>query len=67
MKHRSRTATPTSPASPDPDSIPLLHSRTLQAAPRRPSGEQPSGWPGTTPGASCRDTYTQQQARKGGR
>lgn len=66
MKNRSDTSTSTSPASPDLDSLPLLHSLTLRPATRRPSGEQPSGWPGSIPGASCRDTY-QEQVRKGDR
>ena len=65
MKNRSGTTDPSAPASPDLDSIPLLHSRTLKVAARRPTGEQPSGWPDSIPGASCRDTY-QEQAKKGG-
>ncbi|GAA0853594.1 hypothetical protein ACFQVD_26255 [Streptosporangium amethystogenes subsp. fukuiense] len=66
MNDRNATTTPASPASPDPASLPLLHSRTLRPAAQRPSGEQPSGWPDSIPGASCRDIY-QQQVRKGGR
>ncbi|MEU8040838.1 hypothetical protein [Streptosporangium sp. NPDC049078] len=66
MQNRSRTAIPASPPGPDPDNIPLLHSRTLKAASRQPSGEQPSGWPDAIPGASCRALY-QEQTRKGGR
>ncbi|MEU8380603.1 hypothetical protein [Streptosporangium sp. NPDC048865] len=31
-----------------------------------PNGEQPSGWPGTVPGATTRDAYDQEQAQKGG-
>jgi len=42
MKHRSRTATPASPPGPDPDNLPLLHSRTLKQAPAHwPNGENP--------------------------
>ncbi|WP_326646714.1 hypothetical protein OG884_18990 [Streptosporangium sp. NBC_01755] len=43
MKHVSGTTAPSAPTSPDLDSLPLLHSRTLQQVPARwPDGEAPS-------------------------